>query len=118
MLGIAVGVVALLVALSTVFYFGIMSLLLWKLAVEGPDTRRKLGPHLISSFFQNYGIPIAILGFSFRSTEMVVLAGLLLSLAMLLRSDTSISLHPSLEVPLLGLALATLGAVGLFYALI
>lgn len=117
MLGIAVGVVALLVAVSTVFYFSIMSLLLWKLAMDGPETRKALGPPLMPSFFQNFGIPIAILGFSFRSTETVVLAGLMISVAMLLNSERTISLHPTIEAPMLGLALTALAAIGLFYVL-
>ena len=118
MTGIAVGIVALLVAISTTFYFSIMSLLLWKLTMDGPETRKALGKPLMPAFFQNLGIPIAILGFSFRSTEMVVLAGLMISTAILLNSERTISLHPTIEVPMLGLALTALASIGLFYALV
>jgi hypothetical protein len=117
MLGIAAGVVALLVTLCAFLYFGINSLLLWKLAIEGPETRRVLGLPLLPSFLQNTGIPLAILGFSLRSTDMVVIAGLLLSLGMLLTSDKSVCLHPALEATLLRLAIVALAAVGLFYVL-
>ncbi len=117
MLGIAAGVVALLVTLCAFFYFGINSLLLWKLAIEGPETRRLLGLPLLPSFLQNTGIPLAILGFSLRSTAMVVIAGLLLSLGMLLTSKNSVFLHPALEVPMLRLAIVALASVGLFYIL-
>ncbi len=116
MLGIAAGAVALLVTLCAFLYFGINSLLLWKLAVEGPETRRVLGWPLLPAVLQNTGIPLAILGFSLRSTDMVVAAGLFISLGMLLTSDRSIFLHPSLEAPLLRLAIVALGAVAVFYS--
>ena len=115
MLGIAASVVALLVTLCAFLYFGINSLLLWKLAIEGPDTRRVLGLPLLPSFLQNTGIPLAVLGFSLRSTELVVVSGLLIGLGMLMTTEKSISLHPVLEATLLRLALVALGAVGLFY---
>lgn len=117
MLGIAAGVVALLVTLCAFLYFGINSLLLWKLAVEGPEARRVLGRPLLPAFLQNTGIPLAILGFSLLSTELVVVAGLLILLAMLLTTEKSIGLHPVLEVILLRLAIVTLASVGLFYSL-
>ncbi len=115
MLGIAAGVVALLVTICAFLYFGVNSLLLWKLAIEGPETRRVLGMPLLPAFLQNTGIPLAILGFSLRSTEMVVFSGLLISLGMILTTEKSICLHPALEKILLQLALVALGAVGLFY---
>jgi hypothetical protein len=117
MLGIAAGVVALLVTLCAFLYFGINSLLLWKLAIEGPETRRVLGLPLLPAFLQNTGIPLAILGFSLRSTDLVVVAGLLISLAILLTSEKSICLHPALEATLLRLAIIALASVGLFYSL-
>ena len=115
MLGIASGVVALLVTLCAVFYFGVNSLLLWKLAIEGPEARRVLGLPLLPSFLQNTGIPLAVLGFSLRSTELVVVSGLLIGLGMLMTTDKSVCLHPALEATLLRLAIAALGTVGLFY---
>lgn len=117
MLGIAAGLVALLVTLCAFLYFGINSLLLWKLAIEGPETRRVLGPPLLPAFLQNTGIPLAILGFSLQSTEMVVVAGLLLGLGILLTSEKSVRLHPSLEAHLLRLAIVALASVGLFYSI-
>lgn len=115
MLGIAAGLVALLVTLCAFLYFGINSLLLWKLAIEGPETRRVLGVPLLPAFLENTGIPLAVLGFALRSTELVVISGLLISLGMLMTTEKSICLHPSIEMLLLRLALASLGAVGLFY---
>ena len=117
MLGIAAGIVALLVTLCAFLYFGINSLLLWKLAIEGPETRRVLGPTLLPAFLQNTGIPLAILGFSLRATDMVVVAGLLIALGMLLTSKSSIFLHPKLEATMLRLAIIALASVGLFYIL-
>ncbi len=64
MLGVAAGVVALLVTLCAFVYFGINSLLLWKLAIEGPENRRVLGLPQLPAFLENTGIPRAILGFS------------------------------------------------------
>ncbi len=115
MLGVAAGVVALLVTLCAFFYFAINSLLLWKLAIEGPETRRVLGLPLLPAFLENTGIPLAILGFSLRSTEMVVFSGLLISLGLLMTTENSICLHPKLEATLLRLALVALCAVGCLY---
>lgn len=116
MLGMVVGVIALLVTMSLFFYFGIMSVLLWKLSVEGPETRRVLGGPLLPAFCQNFGIPLALLGFTLKSTEMVVIAGLLFAAAIVLTNDRSISLHPAIEAPMLGLALTALVSVGLLYS--
>lgn len=115
MMGMAAGVVALLVTLCAFLYFGINSLLLWKLAIEGSETRRVLGMPLLPAFLQNTGIPLAVLGFSLRSTELVVVSGLLIGLGMLMTTEKSVGLHPALEATLLRLALAALCAVGLFY---
>jgi len=117
MIGIAAGMIALLVTLCVFFYFGVNSLLLWKLAIEGPEARRALGLPLLPSFFQNTGIPLAVLGISLRSTDLIVVAGLLIGLGMLLTTEKSIGLHPALEATLLRLAIVTLGAVVLFYGI-
>ncbi len=117
MLGIAAGVVALLVTVCAFLYFGVNSLLLWKLAIEGPETRRVLGLPLLPSFLQNTGIPLAVLGFALRSNELVVVSGLLIGLGMLMTTEKSIGLHPALEATLLRLAIVALGAVGLFYVI-
>ena len=117
MLGIAAGIVALLVTLCAFLYFGINSLLLWKLAIEGPETRRVLGRPLLPAFLQNTGIPLAILGFSLQSTHMVVISGLVLSLAIILTTEKTIFLHPAVEATLLRLAIIALASVGLFYSI-
>ncbi len=117
MLGIAAGVVALLVTLCAFLYFGVNSLLLWKLAIEGPEARRVLGLPLLPAFLQNTGIPLAILGFSLLSTELVVVSGLLISTGILLTTEKTICLHPALEATLLRMAIVALASVGLFYVL-
>lgn len=117
MSGIGIGLLAFLVTIVTFIYFGLMSILLWKLAVEGPETRRTLGLPLLPALLQNFAIPIAIIGFTVRSTATVVVAGLMISAAMLLATDRSIWLHPEVEAPLLRLAMVTLALIGFFYSL-
>jgi len=118
MSGISIEIVAFLVAVITAMYFGLMGILLWKLAVEGPETRRTLGPPLLPALFQNFGIPIAIIGFTIRSTTTEVVAGLLISISILLASERSIWLHPDIEAPLLRLSMVTLALIGFFYVLV
>ena len=117
MFWLAVGILALLVSLSTFSYFGIMSVLLWKLAVEGTETRRVLGIPLLPALLQNFGIPFAILGFALEATQLVIAAGLMITVGSLMTSDRSISLHPDLETPMLLLATVALFSVGLFRVL-
>lgn len=112
MLWVAVGAVALLVTASTVSYFGIMGVLLYKLAVEGPETRRVLGWPLMPAFLQNLGIPVAVIGFTLQSTGAVLIGSLMIAVGMLITSERSVSLHPAVEAPMLALALISLGAVG------
>ena len=118
MFWIAVGLLALLVSLSMFSYLGVMTVLLWKLAIEGPETRRVLGLPLLPAIFQNFGIPLAILGFALGATQLVVVAGLFITVGKLMISDRSISLHPDLEAPMLLLAIVALFSVGLFRILI
>lgn len=118
MFWISVGILALLVSLSTFSYFGVMTVLLWKLAVEGPETRRVLGVPLLPALFQNFGIPFAILGFALNSTQLAVVAGLMITFSVLMTSDRSISLNPDIESPMLLLALAAFLSTGLFRILI
>ena len=118
MLGVALGAVALLVSVSALCYFGVMGVLLYKLAVEGPETRRVLGWPLLPSFLQNLGIPVAVIGFAMLATEVVLIGSLLIAFGMLLTSERSVSLHPSIEAPMLSLALVALAAAGAFHALI
>jgi hypothetical protein len=118
MLGVALGAVALLVTVSSLSYFGIMGVLLYKLAVEGPETRRVLGLPLLPSFLQNLGIPVAVIGFAMQATEAVLIGSLLIALGMLITSERSVSLHPTIEAPMLSLALVTLAAIGAFHAFV
>jgi hypothetical protein len=112
MLGVAAGAVALLVTVSSLSYFGIMGVLLYKLAVEGPETRRVLSGPLLPAFLQNLGIPAAVIGFTLQSTGAVLIASLMIATGMLITSEKSVSLHPTIEAPMLALALITLSAVG------
>ncbi|RMD63566.1 MAG: hypothetical protein D6826_04610 [Alphaproteobacteria bacterium] len=118
MVGIAAGMVALLVTVSAFLYFAITTILAWKLAVEGPETRRELGIPLLPVFFQNLGIPLAVLGFAVRTTEISALGAVMIVIGVLLRSERSVALHPAVEAPLVGLAAVALGAVGIFYGLV
>lgn len=112
LLGVAAGAVALLVTVSSLSYFGIMGVLLYKLAVEGPETRRVLGGPLLPAFLQNLGIPVAVIGFTLQSTGAVLVGSLMIAVGMLITSEKSVSLHPAIEAPMLILALITLSAVG------
>jgi len=112
MLGVAVGAVALLVTVCSLSYFGIMGVLLYKLAVEGSETRRVLGGPLLPAFLQNLGIPVAVIGFTLQSTGAVLVGSLMIAVGMLITSERSVSLHPAVEAPMLALALISLGAVG------
>ena len=118
MAGIAAGLVGLLVALSTLFYVGLTTILAWKLAVEGPETRRTLAGPLVPVFLQNLGIPVAIMGFTMGATEVTLMGAVMIATGVLLISDRSVSLHPAVEAPLLGLAAFSLAAVGLFHSVI
>jgi len=112
MLGVAVGAVALLVTVSSLSYFGIMGVLLYKLAVGGSETRRVLGWPLLPAFLQNLGIPVAVIGFTLQSTASVLIGSLMIAFGMLITSERTVSLHPAVEAPMLVLALISLGAVG------
>ncbi|MFQ5466772.1 MAG: hypothetical protein ACE5DS_01435 [Kiloniellaceae bacterium] len=114
MAGIAAGLVGLLVSVSAVLYLGITTILAWKLAAEGPETRRLLAVPLLPVFFQNVGIPLSVLGFALRQTEISAMGALIIMTGAMLTSDRSVSLHPAVETPLLGLAAFALAAVGLF----
>ncbi|MFQ5774150.1 MAG: hypothetical protein ACE5GS_06520 [Kiloniellaceae bacterium] len=115
--GIAAGLVGLLVTLSTFFYLGINTVLLWKLAVEGAETRRELTVPLLPVFFQNFGIPMAVLGLTLSLTELALMGALMIAFGALLTSDRSVSLHPAVEAPLLALAATALASAGLFHGL-
>ncbi len=118
MAGIAAGLVGLLVTLSTLFYVGLTTILAWKLVVEGPETRRLLALPLVPVFLQNLGIPFAIMGFTMGATEVSLMGALMIATGVLMKTERSVSLHPTLEAPLLGLAAFSLAAVGLFHSVI
>jgi len=118
MAGIGAGLVGLLVTLSTFFYVGLTTILVWKLATEGPETRRVLAIPLLPVFFQNLGIPVAILGFALTRSEISLLGGTMIVFGNLLRTERSVALHPTLEAPLLALAAVALASVGLFHGLV
>jgi hypothetical protein len=118
MAGIAAGLVGLLVALSTLFYVGLTTILAWKLVVEGPETRRVLAGPLVPVFLQNLGIPFAIMGFTMRATEVSLMGAVMIASGVLMTTERSVSLHPAVEAPLLGLAAFSLAAVGLFHSVL
>jgi len=118
MAGIAAGVVGLLVTLSTLFYVGLTTILAWKLAAEGPETRRVLALPLVPVFLQNLGIPFAIMGFTMGATEVSLMGTMMIATGLMLTNERSVSLHPAIEAPLLGLAAFSLAAVGLFHSLV
>ena len=118
MAGIASGLVGLLVTLSTLFYVGLTTILAWKLAVEGPETRRLLAFPLMPIFLQNLGIPVAIMGFTMGVTGVALSGALMIATGALLTTDRSVSLHPEVEAPLLGLAAFSFAAVGLFHSVV
>lgn len=114
MLEVFSGATVVLVALSVTTYLSLMAILAWKLVLEEPPVRRAMVPPLMPVFCQNCGIPIAILGFALRSTDLSVVALLLIALGLVVRRETSASLHPSIEAPLLVSALVAMTAVALF----
>ena len=67
---------------------------------------------LLPTFFQNCGIPVAILAFAFRSTDVALVAVLLIALGLAASSDETVDLNPSLELPLLVSAIASFASVG------
>ncbi|MGF1611005.1 MAG: hypothetical protein ACFCUQ_16495 [Kiloniellales bacterium] len=108
------GATVVLVALSVTVYLSLMAVLACKLVLEEPGVRRAMVPPLLPVFCQNCGIPFAILGFALRSTDLALVAILLIALGLVVRTETSASLHPSIEAPLLMTAIGALGAVALF----
>lgn len=112
-----IGFLSVLVIISTVFYFGVTTVILCKLSFESTENRRFLALPLLPSFFQNYGIPLVILGLALRMSNLMVFGGLMISLAILLRRKDSISLHPAMEIPLLIIGLIATIGMGALYAL-
>ena len=118
MLGIAAGMVALLVAMSTFFYLVITSVLVWKLSAEESETRMAMGVPLLPVFFQNVGIPLAVIGFTVQLTDLTLMGAMMIAMGLALKTENSASLHPAIEAPMIGLAAFAFGASGLFHALI
>lgn len=117
MTGIMIGTVAFVVTTCVVLYFSVMGVLLWKLAFEGAETRRLLAQPLIPAFFQNFGIPLAILGIAFHMNDLTWVGVLLIALGLVLSSKMKEKavLHPVIETPLLISATLSLAALGILY---
>ncbi|MCG8357829.1 MAG: hypothetical protein MI920_19870 [Kiloniellales bacterium] len=103
---------AVLVALSVTVYLSVMAVLFWRLVFEEPVLRRALTVPLLPVFFQNCGIPFAIVAFAFRSTELAVVSLLLIALSLAAADEDTAALNPSVELPLLVSAIASFGAIG------
>ena len=103
---------AVLVALSVTIYMSVMAVLFWRLVFEEPVLRRALTVPLLPTFFQNCGIPVAILAFAFRSMDMAMVAGLLIALSLAAANEDTVALNPKLELPLLVSAIISFAAVG------
>ncbi len=110
---ILTNVAALCVTLSVMTYLCIMAVLLVKLASEEATVRRQLAWHMVPAFCQNCGIPIVIAAIAFGQTQFAVIGALLIALGVVGTTRVTINLHPSIEQPLLMLALISLGLVGL-----
>ena len=109
--GIITSATTVMLALSVTVYLSLMAVLAWKLALEEPPVRRAMVPPLFPVFCQNVGIPLALLGFAFRATELEIAALLLIGLGLLSRGEKTASLHPDIETPLLTCAIVTLAAI-------
>jgi len=106
-------VTALFVTISVMTYLCIMAVLLVKLATEEATVRRQLAWPMVPAFCQNCGIPIVIASITFGQTEYTIVGALLIALGIVGSTRITVSLHPSIEKPLLILALVSLGLVGL-----
>ena len=93
MLGIAAGMVALLVAMSTFFYLVITSVLVWKLSAEESETRMAMGVPLLPVFFQNVGIPLAVVGFTVQLTDLTLMGAMMIAMGLALKTENSASLQ-------------------------
>ena len=103
---------AVLVALSVTIYMSVMAVLFWRLVLEEPVLRRALTLPLLPTFFQNCGIPVAILAFAFRSTDVALGAVLMIAVGMAVSGEDTVDLNPALELPLLISAIASFVSVG------
>ena len=61
---------------------------------------------------------MAILGFTMAATEVSLMGAVMIATGVLMTTERSVSLHPAVEAPLLGLAAFSLAAVGLFHSMI
>lgn len=116
--GILAGLVGLLVSLSAFFYLGITTVLVWKLASEEAETRREMTMPLMPIFFENTGIPLVLLGLALQLTGVTAFGGLMIAIALLSTTNRTVSLHPAVEMPLIGLAITALAGVGLLRGVI
>ncbi len=105
-------VAALCVTLSVMTYLCLMAIILVKLATEEADIRRQLAWPMVPAFCKNCGIPIVIAAFAFGQTEYAVVGALLVALGVVGSTKVTINIHPSIEKPLLILAIISLALVG------
>ena len=105
-------VAALCVTLSVMTYLCLMAVILVKLATEEAEVRRQLAWPMIPAFCQNCGIPIVIAAFTFGQTDYAIVGVLLIALGVVGTTKVTINIHPSIERPLLILALLSLALVG------
>lgn len=100
------------VAISVGVYLSIMAVIFWRLVLEEPPVRRALTVPLVPMFLQNLGIPCGILAFALRATDLALFAVLLIALGLVAAQEDVADLHPSIELPLLFLALGSYVLVG------
>ena len=100
------------VALSVGVYLSIMAVIFWRLVLEEPPVRRALAIPLAPMFLQNLGIPCGILAFAMRETDLALVAVLLICLGLVVSQHDVADLHPTIELPLLIMALGSMTLIG------
>ena len=100
------------VALSVGVYLSIMAVIFWRLVLEEPPVRRALALPLTPMFLQNLGIPCGVLAFALRQTDLALVAVLLICLGLVVSRHDVADLHPTIELPLLVMALASMVMIG------
>ena len=100
------------VALSVGVYLSIMAVIFWRLVLEEPPIRRALTVPLVPMFLQNLGIPCGILAFALRATDLALVSVLLIALGLVAAQEDVADLHPTIELPLLILALGSFVLIG------
>ena len=100
------------VALSVGVYLSMMAVIFWRLVLEEPTMRRALAMPLLPMFLQNLGIPCGILAFALRATDLALVAVLLICLGLAAAQHDVADLHPSIELPLLIMAIGSFALIG------